>query len=101
MTPPDPRGRRVRARRWARGGPRCPAELLLVHARPMTDDQLLAGRVEWLPRAPRCADCGHQGGLVTITDYRQVRRVRRICLQQPCGFTDRSWTACPKFERRV
>jgi hypothetical protein len=98
MTPSDRRVRRLRARRWVPGWPRSPAPSLLVHPRPMTDDQLLAARVEWLPKAPRCADCGHLGGLVTITDRRQSRRIRRLCLKQPCGYTDRSWTACPAFE---
>lgn len=100
MNPPDPRARRVPARRWALGWQRCQPEQLLVHPRPMTDAQLLEARTEWLPKAPRCADCGHLGGLVTITDRRQVRRVRRICLKQPGGFTDRNWTACPAFERK-
>jgi hypothetical protein len=101
MNPPDPRVRRIRARRWSRSWPRPEPELLLVHSRPMTDDQFLEARVEWLPKAPRCADCRHLGGLVTVTDRRQIRRIRRLCLKQPCGYTDRSWTACPAFERRV
>jgi hypothetical protein len=75
-------------------------EELLVRARAMTDDQLLAERVEWLPPAPRCAECRHQGPLVTITDRRHVRRVRRACGRQPLGHTDSNWTACPAFEAR-
>jgi len=99
--PPAPAPvRRLRGRRWTRGCPTTRPEQVLTHARPMSDEQLLEARVEWLPRAPRCAECGHRGGLVTITDHRHTRRVRRICLKQPCGFTDSNWTACPSFERR-
>ena len=75
-------------------------EELLVHARPMTDAQLLEQRVEWLPKAPRCAACAHLGPLLTITDRRQVRRVRRRCPKQPLGYTDSNWTACPEFEQK-
>ena len=101
MNPSDSRVRRLRARLGARPAPRPRPELLLVHARPMTDDQFIEARIEWLPKAPRCADCGHLGGLVTVTDRRQIRRIRRICLKQPCGYTDRSWTACPAFEAKA
>jgi hypothetical protein len=88
---------KLRHRNWFNP---CRPEQLLTHAHPMTSEQLLEARIEWLPPAPRCADCGHLGGLVTITDRRQSRRVRRICLQQPLGHTDSNWTACPRFERR-
>ncbi len=100
MNDPPGRGRRVPVRRWAQGWLRSHPEKLLTHARPMTDDQLVEARVEWLPKAPRCADCGHLGGLVTITDRRHVRRIRRLCVKQPCGYTDSNWTACPAFERK-
>lgn len=100
MASQGPPARRVKGRRWGPGWLSCHPEKRLTHARPMTEEQLLEERVEWRPKAPCCAECGHLGGLVTITDYRHVRRVRRICLKQPCGFTDSGWTACPAFEKR-
>jgi hypothetical protein len=69
--------------------------------RVVTDEQLLDERVEHLPPTPVCADCGHLGEPIRITDLRGARHFRRAC---PCcrlGFTAPDWPICPHYEKRT
>src|SRR5436309_251906 len=94
--PPADGERLIRIEPWHRIQP----NERLTHSRPMTDEQLLDQRVEWLPKAPCCRSCAHLGEPVTITDRHQARRVRRRCPHHPLGYTDSNWTACEVFEKK-
>jgi hypothetical protein len=65
--------------------------------RGMPLSEILAPRICYMP--PRtCRDCRHLGPPVYVRTPRGDRRVRRVCLQCPKGYSAPDWPACDSYQ---